>query len=71
MAFTYNPLWKLLIDKNISREELRSALGFSFSTMTKMTKGQYISLEVLHRMCAYLNSQPGDLLQYIPDNKND
>ncbi|KUO72561.1 MAG: XRE family transcriptional regulator [Desulfosporosinus sp. BRH_c37] len=68
MAFTYNPLWKLLIDKNISREELRSALGFSFSTMTKMTKGQFVSLEVLHRMCVYLNCQPGDLLQYIPDN---
>lgn len=67
MSFTFKPLWKLLIDKNISPEELRSALGFSYSTMTKMKKGQYVSLEVLHRICVYLNAQPGDLLEYIPD----
>jgi len=69
MPFTYNPLWKLLIDKNISREKMRSDLGFSFSTMTKMTKGQYVSLEVLHRICVYLDCQPGDLLEYVKDNQ--
>jgi DNA-binding Xre family transcriptional regulator len=70
MPFTYNPLWKLLIDKNISREKMRSDLGFSFSTITKMTKGQYVSLEVLHRMCVYLDCQPGDLLEYVPDRED-
>jgi putative transcriptional regulator len=70
MPFSYNPLWKLLIDKNISREKMRSDLGFSFSTMTKMTKGQYVSLEVLHRICAYLNCQPNDILQYIPEHND-
>lgn len=72
MSFTYNPLWKLLIDKGISYEELRSTLGFSFSTMTKMKKGEYVSLEVLHRICVYLNAQPGDLIAYVKeicDNK--
>jgi DNA-binding Xre family transcriptional regulator len=71
MSFSYNPLWKLLIDKGISYEELRSALGFSFSTMTKMKKGEYVSLEVLHRLCAHLECQPGDLLQYVKDNKDE
>lgn len=65
--FTFNPLWKLLIDKGINREGLKENLNLSPSTMAKMSKGKYVSLEVLHRICAYLDCQPGDLLQYIPD----
>lgn len=67
--FTFNPLWKLLIDKGIKREDLRETLKLSPSTMAKMTKGKYVSLEVLHRLCAYLDCQPGDLLQYKKDDE--
>ncbi|MCO5384427.1 MAG: helix-turn-helix transcriptional regulator [Desulfitobacterium hafniense] len=63
--FTFNPLWKLLIDKGMNREDLREALNLSPSTMAKMTKGQYVSLEVLHRICVYLDCQPGDLIAYV------
>jgi putative transcriptional regulator len=69
VSFTFNPLWKLLIDKGMKREELRETLNLSPSTMAKMTKGHYVSLEVLHRLCAALDCQPGDLLQYVPDNE--
>lgn len=41
MPFTFNPLWKLLIDKNMTKEDLRTALGLSPSTMAKMGKGTY------------------------------
>ena len=67
MAFSFNPLWKLLIDKVMTREELRTALSLSPSTMAKMSKGEYVSLEVLHRICNYFDCQPGDLLEYIHD----
>ena len=67
MSFSFNPLWKLLIDKGMTREELRVALSLSPSTMAKMSKGENINLDVLHRICAYLNYQPGDLLEYIPN----
>ncbi|ACV63996.1 transcriptional regulator, XRE family [Desulfofarcimen acetoxidans DSM 771] len=70
MAFSFNPLWKLLIDKGMTREELRSNLGLSPSTMAKMSKGEYVSLEVLHRMCSYFNCQPGDLFEYVQDEGN-
>lgn len=67
MPFTFNPLWKLLIDKGLNREDLKEALNLSPSTMAKMTKGQYVSLEVLHRMCAHLDCQPGDLIAYVKE----
>lgn len=69
MAFTFNPLWKLLIDKGMKREELRTALGFSPSTMAKMSKGENVSMEVLHKICKYFNVQPSEIIEYMPNKK--
>ncbi len=70
MSFSFNPLWKLLIDKNMKREDLRISLGFSPSTMAKMSKGEYVSLEVIHKICEHFNAQVSDIIEYIPSNKN-
>jgi putative transcriptional regulator len=69
MAFSFNPLLKLLIDKKMNREDLRTALGFSPATMAKMTKGEYVSMEVIHKICEYFTVQPNEILEYIPDRK--
>lgn len=69
MTFSFKPLWKMLIDKGMSKEELRTSLNLSPNTIAKMGKGEFISMEVLHRICSYLNCQPGDLLEYVPDSK--
>jgi len=69
MTFSYNPLWKILIDKGMTKEQLRQALNLSPSTVAKMGKGENISLEVVGRICSYLNCQPGDIMEYIHDNK--
>lgn len=68
MPFTFNPLWKLLIDKGMTKENLRIELGLSPATMAKMGKGEYISMEVVHRICNYFNCQIGDIIEYIPAN---
>ena len=68
VSFSFNPLWKLLIDKRMTKEALRVELGLAPSTMAKMGKGEYVSLEVLHRLCQYFNCQPGDLIEYVPSN---
>lgn len=71
--FTFNPLWKLLIDKGLKREDLRIALNLSPSTMAKMTKaesGEFVSLEVVHRICSYFNCQPNDVIEYIRNKEN-
>ncbi|MCL6612539.1 MAG: helix-turn-helix transcriptional regulator [Peptococcaceae bacterium] len=69
MTFSYNRLWKILIDKGMSKEDLRTALRLSPSTIAKMGKGENISLTVIEKICQYFNCQPGDLFEYIPDKK--
>ena len=53
MAISYNKLWKLLIDKNMSASELRKGAGIAPNTMTRMRKNQDVSLAVLERICNY------------------
>ncbi|WP_018086884.1 helix-turn-helix domain-containing protein [Desulfurispora thermophila] len=66
MPFTYNPLWKKLIDEGMTKEQLRLALDLSPSTIAKMGRGGYVSLEVIERICRYFNCQPNDIIMYIP-----
>jgi len=70
MPFSFNPLWKLLIDKKMTREELRVALGFSPSTMAKMSKGENVSMDVLHKICEYFNVQLNDIVEYVPSKED-
>jgi len=58
---SYKPLLKLLIDKNIKKTEL----PLSLPTVAKLSKNEYISLEVIDKLCEYLNCQPGDLIEYV------
>lgn len=69
MAFTFKPLWKLLIDRNMTKEELRVATGLSSSTIARMGRDKHVSMGVLHKICEYLNCQPGDIFAYIPDKE--
>lgn len=67
MPISYNKLWKILIDKNMTKEQLRKALGFSPSTIAKMGRGERVSLEVIEKICKYFNCQPGDIFEYIQE----
>ncbi|MDN4093552.1 helix-turn-helix transcriptional regulator [Brevibacillus agri] len=69
MSFTYNPLWKLLIDKGMKKEDLRQAIGISSSTIAKMSKGEYVSMEVIDRICAYFNCKIEDVIEYVGEEK--
>ena len=51
MAFNYKPLWKLLIDKEMTKKQLMEATGISKSTMDKMARNEQVSLDVLDRIC--------------------
>jgi putative transcriptional regulator len=71
MSFSFNPLWKLLIDKRMTRESLRVALKLSPTTMAKMSKGGNITLEVLHKICEYFDVQLNEIIEYAPDEKSE
>lgn len=65
MAVSYNRLWKLLIDKKISKAELRRATGISPNTMTKLNRDDEVTLAVLSKICETLNADIGDIIEYI------
>lgn len=65
MGVTYKPLWKLLIDKDIKKTKMGEAIGISTSTLSKLNKDEYVSLDVLVRICSYLKCQISDICEVI------
>jgi len=64
MAVSYDKLWKLLIDKKMSAAELRKTAEIAPNTMTRMRKGQEVTMSVLERICDVLNADFGDIIEY-------
>ncbi|RDU34714.1 XRE family transcriptional regulator [Neobacillus piezotolerans] len=64
MGFSYAPLWKLLIDKGMTKEDLRKRIGTSPATIAKMGKGEYVAMEVLNRICDELNCEIQDVIEH-------
>ena len=62
MAVSYNKLWKLLIDKNMKKKDLVEQIGISPTTISKMTKGEAVSLTILCKICELLGTDIGDLV---------
>lgn len=67
MTVSYNGLWKLLIDKNLKKSDLVEKVGLSSSTVAKMGKGEIVSMEVLGKICEYMNCDFSDLISYKKD----
>ncbi len=66
MAFSYNKLWKVLIDRGMTKEQFRTQAKLSPTTVAAMGRGEGISPKVLERICVSLGLQPGDLMEYVP-----
>jgi len=71
MGVSYKKLWKLLIDKNMGKGQLREAAHLAPHTLTKMGKGEPVSLTVLCRICDTLGVDLGDIVSYTPAQKED
>lgn len=71
MAISYNGLWKLMIDKNLQKKNLIEDLNISSATIAKMGKGESVSVDVLERICEYLNCNIGDIMSFEKDEKDE
>ena len=71
MAISYNGLWKILIDKNMYKKDLAAELNISSATMAKMGKGETVSLEVLQKICEYLDCNIGDIMSFEKNSSSD
>lgn len=68
MAFSYNKLWKLLIDKNMNKTALRDAIRITPATLARLSKNQNVTMEVLGRICHELNCGIEDIVSYVNDD---
>ncbi len=66
MAVCYNNLWKLLIDRNMNKTELKEAAGISFNVMARMGKNEPISFDSIEKICAVLDCDIGDIITLTP-----
>ncbi len=64
--FSYKPLLKLLVDKNMTKTQLREQLGISMATLAKISKNEYISMKVLDDICNLLNCKIEDIVEHQP-----
>ena len=67
MAISYNKLWKLLVDKKMSKADLRKAAGIAPNTMTRLRRDEEVTLAVLNRICVTLDVNIGDVMEFVPE----
>lgn len=66
MEVSYKKLWKVLIDKDMKKKDLQAEAGISWASVTKLSKGETVSMEVLMKVCKTLNCDIGDIVELIP-----
>ncbi|MDR2649906.1 MAG: helix-turn-helix transcriptional regulator [Clostridiales bacterium] len=67
MAVSYKKLWKLLIDKDMKKKDLQALSGASWASVTKMSKGETVSMDILIKVCKVLQCDIGDIVEILPD----
>lgn len=71
MAISYNKLWKLLVDKKMSKADLRKAAGIAPNTMTRLRRDEEVTLAVLNKICKTLEVDIGDIMEFLPDSADE
>ena len=69
MAISYKKLWKLLIDKDMIKKDLRLAAGLSTNVIAKLGKNENVSTEVLGKICKVLDCEITDIMEFIDDDE--
>ena len=67
MAVTYKKLWKLLIDKEMKKKDLAALAGINPTTISKMSRGENVSVDVLGKICSVLDCKLDDIMEFVPD----
>ena len=68
MAVRYNKLWKLLVDKKMSKADLRRLADISSNTMTKLNRDEMVAMPILDRICETLSVDYGDIVEHVTKN---
>ena len=66
LIFQFTPLFTLLVQKDMTKTQLREAIGIGTGTLAKMSKGEYVAMEVLDKVCNYLECNIEDVIKHQP-----
>ena len=69
MAISYNKLWKLLVDRKMSKADLRKAAGIAPNTLTRLRRDEEVTLTVLNKICTTLNVDIGDVMEFLSEEE--
>ncbi|MGD7047106.1 helix-turn-helix domain-containing protein [Rossellomorea marisflavi] len=69
MSFSYKPLWKLLLDQELSKTDLKDTVGLSSATIAKLGKDEYVSMQIIDRLCCHFQVQPSDIFEWKGSDK--
>lgn len=69
MPISYNKLWKMMIDKNITKTELTHLAGISTNAMAKLGKNEDVRVHVLEKLCTTLDCKLDDIVEFTPEKK--
>ena len=70
MAISYNRLWKRLIDRDLSKTDMMHRANISTNVLARLGKGAPVSMESMEKICKVLNCNIGDVMEFVPDNKD-
>lgn len=70
MEYSYNKLWKMLIDKGITKTEMRKQARISTNMLAKMGKGEPVSMDCLAKVCTAMNCGIDDIVEFDTETKN-
>lgn len=68
MAISYKKLWKLLIDKDMKKKDLREATGITTTAIAKLGKNEHVNSEILVKICKALNCNLDDIMEIVEKN---
>ncbi len=71
MKVTYKPLFKLMIDREMKKKDLQNATGISASSISKLSRDEYVSMDVLVKICAVFQAQLSDVVEIIYEYKGE
>ena len=70
MAVSYKKLWHILIDRNMKKIDLEALAGINHYTMSKMSRDENVTTDVLGKVCAALDCKVEDIIDFLPDEEN-
>lgn len=71
MSFSYKKLWRLIIEHDMNKTQLREQVGISSATLAKLGKNEKVSLDALEKICKSLSCDISDIIEYVSEEKNE